>query len=178
MKMKMENGKLANNDKENMEVMATHFTKVYNTRRSCNSDVAKLIEKRETLDSMGDSITWKEFRKAVTKLQNDKSPQENGVPPNAFKSLDAVNLKIVYEYICDFCEGNADYDEWHTGLVKLLQKNDLSSPHNWRGCRGIDGLRWDFFGKGWFFKEGAYIPRFYIWIRRGKSRNRIVAPHI
>ena len=126
---------------------------------------------------MGDGITWKEFRKAVTKLQNDKSPRENGVPPNAFKSLDAENLKIVYEYICDFWEGNADYDEWHTGLVKLLQKNDLSSPHNCRGCRGVDGSRWDFLVKVGFSRK-AHTSQGSTWIRKGKSRNRIVAPHI
>jgi hypothetical protein len=132
MKMKMENGKLANNDKENMEVMATHFTKVSNTCRNYRSDAAKLIEKRETFDSMKKSITWKEFKIAVVKLQNDKSFGVKGVPPNAFKSMDAENLRIVYQYICDFWEGDADYDEWHTGLVKLLpKKNDLSSPHIW-----------------------------------------------
>ena len=139
MKMKMENGKLASNDKENMKVMAAHFTKVYNTRRECNSEAVTLLKQRETLEPMGDPISWSEFKKAVVKLQNDKSPGENEVPPNAFKSMDAENLGAVYEYICDFWEGNADYDEWHTGLVKLLpKKNDLSSPHNWRGINLMD----------------------------------------
>ena len=116
-----------------MEIMA-HFTKVYNTCRNCRSDAAELIKK-----SMGDSITWKEFKKAVVKLQNDKSPGENGVPSNAFKSMDAENLKIVYKHICDFWEGNAVYDEWHVELVKLLpKKNELGSPHNWRGINLMD----------------------------------------
>jgi hypothetical protein len=37
MKMKMENGKLANDDKDNMEVMATHFEKVYNNTEPLKS---------------------------------------------------------------------------------------------------------------------------------------------
>ena len=45
MKMRMKDGRLANNDKQNMEVMATYFTEVYNTHRNFRSDAAKLIKK-------------------------------------------------------------------------------------------------------------------------------------
>jgi hypothetical protein len=34
MKMRMENGELANNDKQNMQVFVKHFTALYNTHRN------------------------------------------------------------------------------------------------------------------------------------------------
>jgi hypothetical protein len=93
MKMRMENGELANSDKENMEVFSKHLNKVYNTQCPKYQDAAKMIARREVMEEMGDGITWDEFNKAVQKLQNDKSPGENGIPPNAFKCLDSVNRK-------------------------------------------------------------------------------------
>jgi hypothetical protein len=92
------------------------------------------------MQEIGESISWEEFNKAVMKLTNDKSPGENGVPPNAFKCLDDENKQAVHQqYICDFWDGEMDYEEWHTGLVKLLPKSgDLSNPNKWRGITLMD----------------------------------------
>lgn len=130
----MENGQLANSDKQNMQVFSKHLTKVYNHQCPIDQNAAKLIEQREVMESTGDSIGWEEFNKAVTKLKNDKSPGENGVPLNAFKCLDAQNRRKIYNFIVSFWEDEQDYEEWHIGLVKLLPKSgDLSNPNKWRG---------------------------------------------
>jgi truncated hemoglobin YjbI len=127
------------NDKENMEVFSKHLQKVYNQQRPTFADAAKLIAQREVLHEIGECISWKEFNKAVMKLANDKSPEENGVPPNAFKCLDSENRQTIYQYICDFWGGEMDYEEWHTGLVKLLPKSgDLRNPNKWRGITLMD----------------------------------------
>jgi hypothetical protein len=123
MRMRLENGKLANNDRDNMKVFSKHLQKVYNQRRPIYADAAKLIAQREIMQEIGESISWEEFNKAVMKLTNDKSPGENGVPPNAFKCLDDENKQAVHQYICDFWDGEMDYEDWHTGLVKLLPKS-------------------------------------------------------
>jgi hypothetical protein len=139
MKMRMENGELANSDKENMEVFGKHLNHVYNTQRPKYQDAAKLIAQREVMTEMGDDVSWEEFNQAITKLKNDKSPGENEIPPNAFKCLDSENRTKVYEYIRAFWNEEMDYEEWHTGLVKLLPKfGDLSDPNKWRGITLMD----------------------------------------
>ena len=139
MKMMMENGGLANRDKENLKVFEKHLQKIYNTEREVDPQAANLIRQRERMTEMGDEISWSEFCKATMKLKNDKSPGENGVPPNAFKCLDSNNKSTVYKFICDFWNDKCDYEEWHTGIVKLLPKSgDLSNPNKWRGITLMD----------------------------------------
>jgi hypothetical protein len=42
-------------------------------------------------------------------------------------------------YVCKFWTGELDINEWHTGLVKLLQKKkDLTKTDNWRGINLMD----------------------------------------
>ena len=40
-------------------------------------------------------ISWDDIKKPTTKLANNKEPGINGVPPNAFKSLDDANLSWI-----------------------------------------------------------------------------------
>lgn len=134
MKMRMENGELANRDKENIAVFSKHLTKAYNHQRLVHADAANLIARREVMESMDENIGWEEFNKAITKLKNEKSPGENGVPPNVFKCLDANNRRKVYDFVVRFWKGEEDFEEWHVGLVKLLPKSgDLRNPNKLRG---------------------------------------------
>ena len=50
------------------------------------------IKKREVMTELDQPISWEEITKSTTKIANDKAPGLNGVPPNAFKSLDDANL--------------------------------------------------------------------------------------
>ena len=68
MKMRMENGELAMNDKQNVEVFEKHLTKVYNNQRDCFADAAKFIRQREKSTELDSHITLKEFEPAISKL--------------------------------------------------------------------------------------------------------------
>ena len=120
MKMKRKNGKLATKDKENMEVVAEHLNKVYNTHQNRLADAAIMLKQREEFTELGEQITWKEFLKAITNLKNDKAPGVTGVPPNAFTCLDGEHKRTVFQYINDFWDEKADYWEWHQGLSILV----------------------------------------------------------
>ena len=61
------------------------------------------------------------------------------VVPNALnlnlnkKALDNENLTFLFDFIIDFWTDEADYEEWHSGLGKLLpKKGDLSDLYKWR----------------------------------------------
>ena len=64
-KMKRKNGQLATNDKENMEVVAEHLNKVYNTHQNRFADAAMMLKQREEFTELGEQIIWKEFSKAI-----------------------------------------------------------------------------------------------------------------
>jgi hypothetical protein len=106
-----ENGELANNNKGNIQVFEKHLHHVYNHQKPRHPPAAELIKQSEVMTEMGDPISWAEFNKAITKLKNDKSPGEDGVPPNTFKCLHRRNKLIIFEFICAFWDGEKDYDE-------------------------------------------------------------------
>jgi len=72
MQMKTKNGELVSNDKQNMEVVEEHLSKVYNTKREGSADATKFIKQREEYSELGHPITMKEFVKAIAKLKMAK----------------------------------------------------------------------------------------------------------
>jgi hypothetical protein len=102
MKMKMENGELASNNKQNLDVVEKHLHKVYNAKRDRSAGAAKLIKQREEFTALGDQILMTEFTKAIRKLKNGKAPGITGVPPDAFKCLEGENKRQIFRYIVDF----------------------------------------------------------------------------
>ena len=116
MSLRLANGNRATNDKENMSVMLPHCTRIFNNAKLIHPEALKYVVECETSTNLDSNITWKEFMAAVMGLKNDKSPGANTIPAEAFKAMDEENLRQVYNFIVDFWEGDADYDEWHEGL--------------------------------------------------------------
>ena len=65
MKMKLPNGNLASNDKQNADVFAAHLKKVYNNKRERFADAAKFIKQREVSSELDNDLTIAEFDRAV-----------------------------------------------------------------------------------------------------------------
>ena len=116
MKMKMANGNLATNDKQNVDVFAKHLKKVYNNERERFADAAKFVKQREIAGALDNDITLDEFDRAITKLRCGSAPGITEVPPEVFKYLEGENRKQVYLFVVDFWDGRSDYDQWHQGL--------------------------------------------------------------
>ena len=133
MAMRLPNGELAKNDEENMSVMGPHLNKVFNNHRPVDDTVLDLLEQREKFDDLDESIQWSEMIDAIKGLQNDKSPGEDGVPPNAFKAMRGEVLTYVFGFLTDFWEGDIDIEEWHRSRgVPVPKSGDLSYPNKWR----------------------------------------------
>ena len=79
-------------------------------------DFEKCMAQRDEVTALDDSISRDEFLLAVKRLKHNKFPGVNGIPAEAFKALDSANINIVYGFVCDFWDGTADYNEWHTGV--------------------------------------------------------------
>ena len=73
MKIRMENGEVATNDKQNVEVFEKHLTKVYNNQRDRFADAAEFLRQREESTELDSHITLMEFERAISKLRNNKA---------------------------------------------------------------------------------------------------------
>ena len=51
---------------------------------------------------LDNDIELREFLRAITHLKDNKAPELNAVPPNAFKRMDERILKTVYRFVCKF----------------------------------------------------------------------------
>ena len=92
-----------------------------------------------TMMELDTKITWEELKKAVTKLENGKSPGLNEVPPDAFKALSEQNLPLLLDLLNAFWNKETDFDEWHEGQVIPVPKSgDLRDPNKWRRVTLMD----------------------------------------
>ena len=111
--MKMKNGTLATNAKENMSVFGMHFHNVLNNHRPIDMTVLDLIQQKPRLDTIDAPITFREVKTAINKLKKGKSPGLNGIPPEALKAMNDTPRRIVHKHVSDFFEGKTDHAGWH-----------------------------------------------------------------
>jgi hypothetical protein len=139
MAMKMEDGTLASNAKENMSVFGMHLHKVLNNHRPVDTTVLNLIKQKPRLDAIDMPITFREIKAAINKLKKGKSPGLNGIPPEALKAMNDTPQGIVHKHVSDFFEGKVDHEGWHKSqCIPVPKKGDLSDPNKWRGIMLMD----------------------------------------
>ncbi len=85
--MKMTDGKLASNSKENMTVFGPHFDHVFNNHRPVDPTILDNISQRPILQDINSPITFAKVDAAINKLKNGKSAGLNGNPPEAYKAM-------------------------------------------------------------------------------------------
>ena len=137
--MKMENGKLSTSDPEHMSVFYPHFQRVFNNHQNVDLSMLDLVRQRQIIWDLNDPISWDEFDQTVNKLKNGKAAGLNGILSEAFKAMNGDVRQKVYQYICKFWSGEADYKGWHKcKCVPVPKKGDLSDPNKWRGVMLMD----------------------------------------
>ncbi len=102
--------------------MLPHCQKLFNNHKQVAPNALSNLKQRDEMSHLDGPITMDEVKKAISQLKNSKSPSANGIPAEAFKALNNVNLQIIHGYICDFWNGNSDYEEWHTGQGTAIPK--------------------------------------------------------
>jgi hypothetical protein len=75
-----------------------------------------------------------EIQEHITKLTNNKSPGESGVPAEALKALPPNGIENVHTLLQDYWDGHSDYEEWQTALLRVLyKKGNHKEPTNYPG---------------------------------------------
>jgi hypothetical protein len=132
MAMKMEEGTLVSNAKENMSVFGMHFHKVLNNHRPVDMTVLDLIQQKPPLDAINTLITFREVKAAINKMKKGKSPGLNGIPSDTLKAMNDTPPQIVHKHILDFFEGKVDHKGWHKSqCIPVSKKGYLSDPNKW-----------------------------------------------
>ncbi len=134
MAMRLENGDLASNARENMSVFGSHFHKVLNNHRPVDHTVLNLLPQKPCMTMIDKPITFAEVKRAINKLKKGKAPGLNGIPPEALKAMDNASRRTVHRHVCDFFEGRVDHAGWHQSqCIPVPKRGDLSDPNKWRG---------------------------------------------
>ena len=74
MRMRSPDGTLAKTDAKNASILAPHFEHIYTRDRPITWEALDNIPTRDTVEGINESIKWEEFKFAVRKLANGKSP--------------------------------------------------------------------------------------------------------
>jgi hypothetical protein len=139
MAIKLPDGSLATNSKENMSVFAPHFTNVYNNHWPVDFKILHEIPQHDALTTIDSPITFNEVNKAINKLNAGMALGRNGIPPEALKAMGAEMRHHIHQYVAEFFEGTIDDEGWHCSqCVPVPKKGNLSDPNKWRGVMLMD----------------------------------------
>jgi hypothetical protein len=139
MAMKMPNGNIATNWKENMSVFGPHFKCVFNNHRPVDLTILNKIAQCPVLSELDLPISFDKVNAAINKSKNGKSPGLNGIPPEAYKAMNSCTHRRIHCYVVNYFEGDVEYPGWHQSqCVPVLKKGNLSNPNKWRGVMLMD----------------------------------------
>ena len=89
-------------DEEVVEILATHFHKVYNSNIEIEWSVLDDLKQKSIRTDMNLPLSLYDFEQAIRKLILHKAPSSNGVSSNTIKALNEENrmslFKICYDY--------------------------------------------------------------------------------
>lgn len=130
-------GKIATNNAENLTILRDFCHKLYN-RKDAPPDrtVIDLIHQRAKLFCLADPPTYKEIKRILRKLKNNKAPGASQVTPEALKNLTSKGRRYLHECTVRYWNNeDLHYPEWQSASLRWMykQKGDSKQPTNYRG---------------------------------------------
>ncbi len=126
MAMKMPNGNIATNGKENISVFGPHFERVFNNHCPVDLTILDKIAQCPVLPELDLPISFDEVYAAINKLKKGKSLGLNGILPEAYKAMNSRTCRRIHRYIATFFKGNIDYPGWHQSQCVPVLKKEIS----------------------------------------------------
>ena len=103
-------------------MLSTHFEKVFNSDVNIDWSILSGIKQKPVFKIIDTTLQFNEFSFAINELTLHRAASENGISPNAIKTLDKENRAFLFEVCSNFFENKADIEEWQIGGLKILQK--------------------------------------------------------
>ena len=91
MRFKKEDETYTETDEEYLEMLSTHFEKVFNSDINIDWSMLSEIKQKPILNFIDTKLQYNEFSFVINKLTLHRAAGENGISPNAIKALDKEN---------------------------------------------------------------------------------------
>ena len=101
------------------------------------------LKQHPIVDALGTTPSLKEFNTAIKRMKNEKAPSENGLPAEAFKSMNKSNCRFFFWALSRYwINPNVDPDEFHVALLKLLARRKEISVSRRTGAQSACLTLW------------------------------------
>jgi hypothetical protein len=119
MKMKLPNGNLAKNDKENADIFELHYQKIFNgdTPHINIPAILKKIPEKTTMSKLGNPPTKLAFDTLIKNMANGKAPGKSKIPAEPLKALSDDAKENLLKILVECYKGDLEPDEWHTAIL-------------------------------------------------------------
>ncbi|XP_075162791.1 uncharacterized protein LOC142235424 [Haematobia irritans] len=134
--IKDEQGRLLTTTEEQTRRWKQHFESISNDNGVYEDNgYSEHNESEANISSINvDMPDINEIANAILKLKSNKSPGEDGIPPELLKTNPQVSAEILTPHIKKAWLTEQLPEEWTKGtVIKLPMKNDLTDCNNWRG---------------------------------------------
>ena len=120
---KYKNGTEAKNDRDNADILNSHFSSLFNSQVNIDYSVLDNLPQQEIKHEYGNTPTPKEIRTAINSMAYDKSPGQSGLSTDMIKNLAPRAFNFYVKLIQQFwSDPNTDFSSWH---ITLPDKNHL-----------------------------------------------------
>ena len=139
MKFLMADSPITKNVNAVASALETHFLKLFNRNVPNNWMHVQNITRHDVLNEISSLMSMPELSESLFRLRWHKSPDKNGVSPNAVKVLEIEFKHKLLNFISLWlCDENMSYPSWLIGLMKALpKKGNLLDLSNWRGATSM-----------------------------------------
>jgi hypothetical protein len=128
MAMKMPNGNIATNRKENISVFAPHFERVFNNHCPVDLTILNKIAQHPVLPELDLPISFDKVDAAINKLKDGKSPGLNDIPHEAYKAMNIHTCCRIHRYVAAFFKVDIEYPGWHQSQCVAVPKRKSLQP--------------------------------------------------
>jgi len=107
-------GKIATNNKENMNTLGTHYHAIFNRRANIDYSVLKEIKQCDNSPELGTAPTPNEILSALKHMKNNKAPSFLEVTTDMLKNLPINSVLLLTDFFHEYWNHlEIDYESWH-----------------------------------------------------------------
>jgi hypothetical protein len=131
-----QSGAVAANQKENYQIVESHWNSVFNRHATYNENIIDKIHQCPVQHSLGLTPQKDKIRRTIAKMKSDKAPGTSQLTTNMLKNLPKDALTFVTETIQEFWQQDTDFSSWHITKLNILYKGK-GDPQDLSNYRGI-----------------------------------------
>ena len=102
MRFKKKDSTYTETDEEKLEILSTHFEKVFNSDVNIHWSILSVIKQKQVFKIIDATLQFNEFSFIFIKSTLHRTVGDNGISPNAINTLDKENRDFLFEIGSEF----------------------------------------------------------------------------